>query len=112
LIIATDFRRGFFSQIDELFDETFLLGPGCPEVLRPLAAHVIGDLVHNIKDALSMAQLLRIAQIFAVFLYDMRLPIATQVISVRILLSLLDRAAMLKSVSNAYNCSTNALVTS
>jgi hypothetical protein len=97
IIISTDFRRGFVGQIEELFDENLLLGPGQPEVLRPLAASVIADLVHNTRDSLSMSQLMRIVQIFSAYVYDMRLPVATQAISVRILLSLLERAAMLKA---------------
>ena len=104
IIISTDFRRGFVGQIEELFDENLLLGPGQPEVLRPLAASVIADLVHNTRDSLSMSQLMRIVQIFSAYVYDMRLPVATQAISVRILLSLLERAAMLKATVSTLVC--------
>ena len=80
-ILATDFRRGFFAQVDVLLDEKVLVGVGrlSHEALRPLAYSTLADLVHHVRAKLSLAQLARVIQLFARNIHDPTLPLAIQV---------------------------------
>ena len=69
-ILATDFRVGFFSQIDVLLDEKLLIGQGTStsarsshETLRPLACSTLADLVHHVRGELGIKHLSRVVYI-------------------------------------------------
>lgn len=91
-ILATDFRRGFFRHVDMLLDETVLLGTGQrnQDALRPLAFSTLADLVHHVREFLSMLQVNRVIFLFARNLHDSVLPSSVQTTSVRLLLNLVD----------------------
>lgn len=91
-ILATDFRKGFFSHIDTLADENVLIGSGraCHQVLRPLAYSTLADLVHHVRTKLSMKQLGKLTYIFSRNIHDATLPVTIQTTSVRLLLSFVD----------------------
>ncbi|CAN0007988.1 unnamed protein product, partial [Laminaria digitata] len=91
-ILATDFRKGFFSEVDRMLDEELLVGPGrqARETLRPLAYSTLADLVHHVKDRIDLAQVSRVIQVFSRNIHDPSLPIPIQTTSVRLLLNLVD----------------------
>ena len=96
-ILATDFRVGFFSQIDVLLDEKLLIGQGTStsarsshETLRPLACSTLADLVHHVRGELGIKHLSRVVYIFSCNIHDASLPLAIQTTSVRLLLNLVE----------------------
>ena len=95
-ILATDFRVGFFSQIDVLLDEKVLIGSGASaaarshETLRPLACSTLADLVHHVRGELGIKHLSRVVYIFSCNIHDSSLPIGIQTTSVRLLLNLVE----------------------
>jgi transformation/transcription domain-associated protein len=96
-ILATDFRVGFFSQIDVLLDEKVLIGHGSStsarsshETLRPLACSTLADLVHHVRGELGIKHLSRVVYIFSCNIHDASLPLAIQTTSVRLLLNLVE----------------------
>ena len=91
-ILATDFRKGFFSHVDTLSDEKVLIGKGraCHQILRPLAYSTLADLVHHVRNKLTLQQLSKIIYIFSRNIHDATLPTSIQTTSVRLLLNLMD----------------------
>ncbi|KAL2624095.1 hypothetical protein R1flu_008340 [Riccia fluitans] len=91
-VLATDFRRGFFSQIDTLLDERVLVGTGraCYETLRPLAYSLLAELIHHVRLELSLPQLSRIVYLFSRNVHDSSLPLSVQTTCVRLMLNLVE----------------------
>ena len=98
-ILATDFRVGFFNQIDVLLDEKFLIGSGhlghasvraSHESLRPLACSTLADLVHHVRGELGITHLSKVVYIFSCNIHDATLPLHIQTTSVRLLLNLVE----------------------
>ena len=99
-ILATDFRVGFFNQIDVLLDEKFLIGSGhlghasvraSHETLRPLACSTLADLVHHVRGELGITHLSKVVYIFSCNIHDATLPLHIQTTSVRLLLNLVEK---------------------
>ncbi|WJX55827.1 non-specific serine/threonine protein kinase [Trifolium repens] len=57
-VLGTDFRRGLFPLIDTLLEQRNLVGTGraCFEMLRPLAYSLLAEIVHHIRQDLSLSQ--------------------------------------------------------
>ncbi|KAF1875106.1 hypothetical protein Lal_00007722 [Lupinus albus] len=57
-VLGTDFRRGLFPLIDTLLEERVLVGTGraCFETLRPLAYSLLAEIVHHVRQDLSLSQ--------------------------------------------------------
>jgi hypothetical protein len=91
-ILVTDFRKGFFGEVDKLLDEEALLGTGrqARETLRPLAFSTLADLVHHVRASLTLDQVARVIEVFSRNIHDTSLPITIQTTSVRLLLNLVD----------------------
>jgi len=96
-ILATDFRKGFFNQIDVLLDEKVLIGSTHPssarsahEALRPLACSTLADLVQHVRSELGMQHLSKVVYIFSCNIHDSTLPLSIQTTSVRLLLNLVE----------------------
>ena len=91
-ILATDFRKGFYNHIDMLADEKVLIGTGrgSHQLLRPLAYSTLADLVHHVRNRLSLSQVSNIIYIFSRNLHDATLPISIHTTCVRLLLNLVD----------------------
>ena len=92
-ILNTEFRKGFFPHFDDLLNEKLLLGVGkqASQTLRPLVYSTIADLVHHVRDSLSVSQLSRIIYLFSRNIYDVDLSVAVQSTSVRLLLTLVEK---------------------
>lgn len=57
-VLNTEYKRGLFPLIDTLLDERVLIGTGrvCIETLRPLAYTLLAELVHYVREDISLPQ--------------------------------------------------------
>lgn len=78
--------------MDKLFDEDLLLGNGWTvrETLRPLAYSTIADLVHHVRQHLTIDVLVQAVHLFAKNVHDETLPTSIQTMSCKLLLNLVD----------------------
>ena len=91
-ILATDFRDAFIPHIEELTSENLLIGTGrtCYETLRPLAYSTLVDLVHHVREKLTMPQLANIVYLYSRNIHDPTLPLSIQTLSAKILRTLVE----------------------
>lgn len=91
-ILATDLRNKFVGSMDKLFDEDLLLGRGWTtyESLRPLAYSTLADLVHHVRQHLSIHVLAKAVNLFSKNVHDESLPTSIQTMSCKLLLNLVD----------------------
>jgi phosphatidylinositol kinase/protein kinase (PI-3 family) len=91
-ILATDFRTGFFGQIEVLLDEKVLVGEGRPalQTLRPFAYHFLAELVHHVRLELKIPQLSKIIFMFSLNVHDPTLSYSMQTTSIKLLLNLIE----------------------
>jgi transformation/transcription domain-associated protein len=95
-LLNSDFRNGFFRHADALLDERVLMGSyhsfSDQALLRPLGYTTLSDLVQHVRSKLTMPQMARVVGIFSRVLHDSSttLPMSTQYIAVRTLLSVVD----------------------
>ncbi|RLN91504.1 hypothetical protein BBJ28_00006450 [Nothophytophthora sp. Chile5] len=94
-IISTDFRRGFYSQLELLMDDDVLVGKGrCSFYqIRPLAYSTLADMIHHVRDMLTLTQVSTIVDFYGKRIHDPTLPISIQTTSIRLLLNLVDISA-------------------
>lgn len=94
-IISTDFRRGFYSQLEFLMDDDVLVGKGRSSYyqIRPLAYSTLADMIHHVRDMLTLAQVSTIVDFYGKRIHDPTLPISIQTTSIRLLLNLVDISA-------------------
>lgn len=69
--------------MEKLFDEDVLLGKGWTvnETMRPLAYSTLADLVHHVRQHLSLADLNRAVLFFSCHVHDESLPLRFVVLS-------------------------------
>uniref|UniRef100_A0A6E8VNF8 FAT domain-containing protein n=1 Tax=Anopheles coluzzii TaxID=1518534 RepID=A0A6E8VNF8_ANOCL len=91
-ILQTEFRNHFVPMIEKLFDDDVLLGKGWTthENLRPLAYSTLADLVHHIRQQLSLQALSKAVHLFAKNIHDESLPTSIQTMSCKLLLNLVE----------------------
>ena len=91
-ILATEFRVGFVAQVEPMLEEGVVIGRGREEMnsLRPLALQTMADFVHFACGKLTVLQLARALRLFARHIHDPQLELPNQMISVRILLTLVE----------------------
>ena len=95
-LLNSDFRKGFFKHVDALLDERVLMGShhrySDQSLLRPLGYTTLSDLVQHVRSMLTMSQMSRVVGIFSRVLHDHvgELPMSTQYIAIRTLLSVVD----------------------
>ncbi|VEN46895.1 unnamed protein product, partial [Callosobruchus maculatus] len=91
-ILATDLRNNFVPHMEKLFDEDVLLGRGWTthESLRPLAYSTLADLVHHVRQQLSLADLTRAVHLFSKNVHDDTLATTIQTMSCKVLLNVVD----------------------
>lgn len=91
-ILATEFRRGFFSRVDSFLNEELLVGAlpsgsggySAPyEALRPLAYSTLADLVHHVRASLDLKQLAKVVHMYSKNIHSDTLPATIQTTSVR-----------------------------
>lgn len=94
-IISTDFRRGFYTQLEVLMDDDVLVGKGRSSYyqIRPLAYSTLADMIHHVRDMLTLAQVSKIVDFYGKRIHDPTLPISIQTTSIRLLLNLVDISA-------------------
>jgi hypothetical protein len=94
-IISTDFRRGFYSQLEFLMDDDVLVGKGRSSFyqIRPLAYSTLADMIHHVRDMLTLNQVSTIVDFYGKRIHDPTLPISIQTTSIRLLLNLVDISA-------------------
>ena len=78
--------------MEKLFNEDILLGKGWTthESLRPLAYSTLADLVHHVRQALTLADLSRAVALFSKNVHDESLPTSIQTMSCKLLLNLVE----------------------
>ncbi|BFZ01386.1 hypothetical protein BsWGS_04423 [Bradybaena similaris] len=91
-ILSTDLRNRFVPVIENLFDENILIGSGWTthESLRPLAYSTLADLVHHVRNNLSLRDLSLAVNLFSKNVHDDSLPSSIQTMSCKLLLNLVD----------------------
>ena len=91
-ILATEFRRGFFSHVDSFLNEELLVGAlpsgsggySAPyEALRPLAYSTLADLVHHVRANLDLKRLAKVVHMYGKNIHSDTLPATIQTTSVR-----------------------------
>lgn len=94
-IISTDFRRGFYPQLEVLMDDDVLVGRGRSSYyqIRPLAYSTLADMIHHVRDMLTLTQVSKIVDFYGKRIHDPTLPISIQTTSIRLLLNLVDISA-------------------
>nr|CCA20235.1 phosphatidylinositol kinase (PIKL3) putative [Albugo laibachii Nc14] len=94
-IISTEFRRGFYTQLDILMDDAVLMGKNSNSSaqIRPLAYSTLADMIHHVRDMLTLAQVGKIVDFYGKRIHDTRLPLSIQTTSIRLLLNLVDISA-------------------
>ncbi|RHY58145.1 hypothetical protein DYB30_004780, partial [Aphanomyces astaci] len=94
-ILSTDFRRGFYGQLETLMDDDILIGKGrCSYYqIRPLAYSTLADMVHHVRDMLSLGQVSKIVSFYGKRIHDPTLPVPIQTTAIRLLLNLVDISA-------------------
>jgi transformation/transcription domain-associated protein len=92
-ILATNLRNHFIPSTELLFDEDLLLGKSGYTALcslRPLAFSTLGDFIHHVRSELNLDILSKAIHLFSKNIHDETLPIAIQIMSIRLLLNLVD----------------------
>lgn len=91
-ILSTELRTKFVPVLEQLFDESVLLGGGWTvhETLRPLAYSTLADLVHHVRHMLPLKHLASAVHLFSKNVHDESLPTNIQTMSCKLLLNLVD----------------------
>jgi len=91
-VLNTEYKRGLFPLIDTLLDERVLIGTGrvCIETLRPLAYTLLAELVHYVREDISLPQLSRIIYLFSRNMHDSSLTLIIHTTSARLMLNLVE----------------------
>ncbi|KAH9107563.1 hypothetical protein LEN26_014254, partial [Aphanomyces euteiches] len=94
-ILSTDFRRGFYPQLEILMDDDVLIGKGrCSYYqIRPLAYSTLADMIHHVRDMLTLTQVSKIVSFYGKRIHDPTLPVPIQTTAIRLLLNLVDISA-------------------
>lgn len=92
-ILATDFRTFFISKVDVLLEERVLIGSGLTsyETLRPLAYSTMADLIHHVRNELSISQIWKTVRVYCRNMHDNTLATSFQVMSAKLLLNFMER---------------------
>lgn len=79
-MLSSDFRTAFVPFIDMLLDEKVLVGSGVTsrEALRPLAYSTLADLIHHVRNDLSLQQLVRVIAVYGCISHDSTFPFSIQ----------------------------------
>ena len=72
--------------IEQLFDENLLIGSGwtARDTVRSLAYSILADLVHHIRNSLSLPQLSQAVYLFSKNVHDDTFPVSIQTMSCKV----------------------------
>ena len=93
------YREAFVTDIDQFFNDDIIIGTGwtTKETLRPTAYGVIYDLIHHLREKLTMKQLKLALHVYSKTVYDESTSVMIHVMTCRLLLNTSDsfyRAAL------------------
>ena len=93
---------GFVACIDQLFDESLLIGTGWTtrETVRSLAYSILADLVHHIRSNMSLVQLSQAVHLFSKNVHDDTFPVSIQTMSCKVGMSVSLAIATLYYLDN------------
>lgn len=96
-ILSTDFRTYFIPKVAILLEERVLIGDGltAQETLWPLAYSTMADLIHHVRNELSVAQIWKAVRVYSRNLRNNQLASSFQVMSAKLLLNFIERVMML-----------------
>jgi len=97
--VATDCRMAFSPYLDEILDGKIFYGRH--ETLKSQSYVVLADLVSHMKESLSQSQLFGAVLLFCSTMNDHKLSTATQLTSIRVVLSLVEKIAQFKADNNS-----------
>ena len=102
-IINFNFRRIFLDRIKDLLDERTLLGTGLTvhDSLKPTAYSTIADLIHHVRDVLSIDQIRATVRVYKQNMMGTSPGTSFQTMSGKLLLSMADRIAKLEDKREA-----------
>ncbi|KAM7539597.1 hypothetical protein Aperf_G00000045134 [Anoplocephala perfoliata] len=85
-------RPKFLQVIDDMMDDNILVGEGFTvrESLRPLSYSMLADLLHHLRNDLSLTRVARAIDLYGKNIFDDTLPFSIQHLSQRIILNLAD----------------------
>nr|CAG8553245.1 5905_t:CDS:10 [Entrophospora candida] len=91
-ILSTEFRNGFINKLDILLNEKVLIGTGVTvfDTLKPLAYSMLADLLHHIRDKLTLQQLSKIVYIYSCILHDPTFTPNIQTMCAKLLIHLIE----------------------
>lgn len=92
-ILNTEHRVFFLSKVSILLEERVLIGSGLTahENLRPLAYSTVADLIHHVRNELTVSQIWQAVRVYTRNLLDMSLAAHYQGMCLKLLLNVLDR---------------------
>lgn len=87
-----DLRPHFLGFIDQLLDDTALLGTSRTsyETLRPLAYSTLADLIHHVRSKLDLPQITKTVTFYTRIMYDPTLALSIQTMSAKLLVHLVE----------------------
>ncbi|XP_065321247.1 transformation/transcription domain-associated protein-like [Gordionus sp. m RMFG-2023] len=91
-IQATHLRNKFIPHLNEILDHKLLLGQSltCFDTLCPLAYSSLADMVHHLRQNLTLSQLVLALSVFSKNIQDDSLPFSIQNVSCKLLLNLVE----------------------
>ncbi|CAG8494971.1 1279_t:CDS:10 [Ambispora gerdemannii] len=100
-ILSTEFRSAFVSKIDLLLKEKVLVGTGITsyETIRPLAYSMLADLVHHVRNELTVEQLHQTIYIYSLNLHDPTLNPTVQTMCSKLLLHMIECSINISDVT-------------
>ena len=102
-IINFNFRKVFLPVIDDLLDERTLLGDGLTvhDALRPLSYSTLADLIHHVRDSLSMDQIRTTVRVYRQNMLGHLAGTSFQTMSASLLLNMAECIAKLENKKEA-----------
>ena len=102
-IINFNYRKVFMRKIDELLEESVLIGDGLTvyETMRPLAYSMLADLIHHVRDSLEREQIRRTIEVYTRNLHDEFPGTSFQTMSAKLLLNMAESIARLPDKRDA-----------
>ncbi|KAL5037675.1 transcription-associated protein 1 [Batrachochytrium dendrobatidis] len=102
-LFFTEFRKAFVPHMDVILNDDVLVGTGvtCRETLRPLGHSVLVDLIHHVRNELTLDQITKVIYVYSKNLHDPSFQPQIQTMCAKLLLSLIDNVVNQQSKSDA-----------